>query len=79
MKYTHYLHLSQYFLLSYLCICYNQSGDSMTKILFNNEEIEVVDSLEDGEEEFDLVNPDLNKKLILKKENVNNEQRPSDK
>ena len=51
----------------------------MTKILFNNEEIEVVDSLEDGEEEFDLVNPDLNKKLILKKENVNNEERPSDK
>lgn len=51
----------------------------MTKILFNNEEIEVVDSLEDGEEEFDLVNPDSNKKLVLKKDDVNNEQRSSDR
>lgn len=51
----------------------------MTKILFNNEEIEIVDTLEEGEEEFDLINPDLNKKLVLKKEDVNNEQGPSDR
>ena len=51
----------------------------MTKILFNNEEIDIVDTLEEGEEEFDLVNPNLDKKMVLKKEDVNSEQRPSDK
>ena len=45
----------------------------MTKIVFNNEEIDVVEKLDSEEEEFDLFDPDNSKKLILKKEDVNNE------
>lgn len=51
----------------------------MTKVIFNNEEIDLIDELDPGEEEFDLIKPDeidLEKTLVLKLNGDNNDERP---
>lgn len=51
----------------------------MTKVIFNNEEIDLIDNLDPGEEEFDLNTPeeiDLDKTLVLKIDGENNDKRP---
>ena len=50
----------------------------MTKVIFNDEEIDLIEELDPGEEEFDLIKPDeidLDKTLILKLNGDNSDER----